>query len=127
MPPPSPDPGWASGEVCRDRTASERTADDKANGTYPAFEKPVLGCLGAGGRCFLAFDGGCGVGGRPCSRLEPLVGDVGALQAFVLVLEGEVHLDEGLLLGLGNGGVAQDLAGQVVLALALFEDAGAHI
>src|SRR5205085_12380552 len=118
MPPPSPDPGWASGDVCSERTASERTTDDKPNRTRQVFEKPALG---AGGRWFLAFDGGRG------GRLDRRVGDVGALQAFVLVLERDVDLNEGLLLGLGDGGVAQDLADQVVFALALLEDAGPHV
>jgi hypothetical protein len=45
----------------------------------------------------------------------------------VVVLERLVDLDQRLLLGFGDAGVAQYLADQVVLAGALFEDASPHV
>src|SRR5207244_3362650 len=45
----------------------------------------------------------------------------------VLVLERLVHLDQRLLLGLGDAGVAEDLAHHVVLAGALLEDARPYV
>src|SRR4051812_1575023 len=93
MPPPSPNPGWASGDVCSERTASLRTM----GGTLPSAS---------------LFPTGIGSGHE---------------QAFVLVAERGVHLDERLLLRLGERWVAQDVADQVVLAFALLEDASPHV
>src|SRR3954447_7083631 len=118
MPPPSPEPGRASGDVCRERTASERTAVDKPNELGQVSRTR----LRPGGRCLFALDGRW--------RLRRLVGrvaELGALQALVLVLERDVHLDERLLLGLGDRGIAQDLTDEVVVAFALLEDAGTHV
>src|SRR5688572_23259620 len=59
-------------------------------------------------------------------RFFPAVGVVGHRRrhdpALVLVPEGEVHLDEGLLLVLVDVGIAEDLAHEVVLGVALLED-----
>src|SRR5436309_6357901 len=114
MPPPSPEPGWASGDVCIERTASERTAEGKANECGRVSRTPLCG----GGRRFLAL------AGRRRRRwflrrrrwFLRRRRELGALQALVLVLEGDVHLDQRLLLGLGDRRVAQDLVDQVVLA-----------
>src|SRR5436305_6900502 len=73
-------------------------------------------------RRFFTFDGR-----RRCRRLVGRRTELGALQPLVLVLEGDVHLDQRLLLGLGDRRVAQDLADQVVLALTLLEDAGTDV
>src|SRR5438270_7705833 len=112
MPPPSPEPGRASGDVCSERTASERTAVDKPNELGQVSRTR----LRPGGRCLFALDGS-----RRRRRLRRLVGrvaELAALQALVLVLERDVHLDERLLLGLGDRGIAQDLTDEVVVAFA---------
>src|SRR5438105_4647217 len=96
MPPPSPVPGWASGDVCSERTARLRTTAETL----------------VGDRFFLA-----------CRGLARGRGQ----HALVLVLERLVHLDQRLLLGLGDRRIAEDLADQVVLALALLEDARLHV
>src|SRR5438445_12962395 len=96
MPPPSPVPGWASGDVCSERTARLRTTAETL----------------VGDRFFLA---GPTLAGRRGQR------------ALVLVPERLVHLDQGLLLDLGDRRVAEDLADEVVLALPFLEDAGLHV
>src|SRR5687767_15920333 len=107
MPPPSPVPGWASGEVCMERTARRRTVCE----TLPS------GC----GFPFIRAGRGAGVvvtragGGRRDGAI------------LVLVPERQVDLDEHLLLVLGQERVAQDLAEQVVLGVALLEDAGPDV
>src|SRR5207302_4220129 len=92
MPPPSPSPGWARGDVCRERTARLRTTAE----TLPV------------GELFLS---------RRRDRQRPLV----------LVAEGLVDRDQRLLLRFGDLGVAQDLPDEVLVALALLEDAGPHV
>src|SRR3954471_1994801 len=98
MPPLSPMPGWTSGDVCNERTASERTR---------------VGTL-AGRFCF-PFGHGNGFGHFVCRSVA------------VLVAEGFVDLDEGLLLVLVDVGVAPDLADEVGAAVACLEDAGPHV
>src|SRR5256885_632032 len=96
MPPPSPAPGWASGDVCNERTASLRTT----GGTLP------------GWALFPACRGWV---------------DARHEHALVLVPERGVDLDERLLLRLGQRRIAEDVADEVLLAGALFQDAGAHV
>src|SRR5439155_23970701 len=91
MPPPSPSPGWARGDVCREMTARLRTT-----------AKTLVA-----DRLFLSRGRG--------------------EDALVLVAERLVHRDECLLLRLGDLGVPEDLADQVVVALALLQDSGPHV
>src|SRR5437764_1502087 len=97
MPPPSPAPGWASGEVCIERTASLRT-------------------IGATllSRLFFPFAVRPAHAGRDHAVL-------------VLVAERQIDAHERLLLVLGQVRVAEDVARQVVLGVALLEDAGPDI
>src|SRR3954471_21811885 len=98
MPPLSPMPGWTSGDVCSERTASERTR---------------VGTL-AGGFCF-PFGRGNGFRHFVCRSVT------------VLVAEGFVDLDEGLLLVLVDVGVWPDLSDEGDGAVASLEDAGPHV
>src|SRR5580693_2319059 len=119
MPPPSPVPGWAKGEVCRERTASRRMPavayrrppkSLRAPGKTPG-PAPALGIRGSGGRGEPV--GGGGTPGRSFGRRlgfrvrggAGLVGRAGAsLVALLLVLapEREVDANERLLLLLAD-------------------------
>src|SRR5688500_13450693 len=101
MPPPSPVPGWARGEVCIERTAKLRTRASTL----------------LSGRCYLVI-----VDVPRVFFLE----HGGHHAVVVLVPERLIHLDQRLLLVLGEVLVAQDLALEV-LHVALFEDARPHI
>src|SRR5690349_18160705 len=99
MPPPSPDPGWARGDVCMERTARVRTA----GATLPS----VRNFLRA--RIVVVW--------RLAAAACPHVGVVrsghdGRHHAvLVLVPEGQVDAHEHLLLLFGEVRIAQDLAG----------------
>src|SRR3954453_16785675 len=83
MPPPSPDPGWARGEVCMERTASVRTAGATLY-NVPKFLRARI----AGRK--VAAPVGVGVVQSGHGRRDDAV--------FVLVPEGEVDAHEHLLL-----------------------------
>src|SRR5262249_2929217 len=98
MPPPSPAPGCASGEVC---TLSMATRWMGIRRSLPG------GRLGA-----RSFD-------STCPRRVVFLG--------ALVLERPVDLDERLLLAFAERLVAQDAGHEILVVLALLEDTGAHV
>src|SRR5580704_4229226 len=145
MPPPSPVPGWARGEVCRERTASRRMpavayrrlpkslrAPGKTLGPPPA-----LGIRGSGGRGEPVGGGGTRgrrfFGRRLGFRVRGGAGLVGragrGFAALVLVVtpEREVDANERLLLLLADRLVGHDGAGQVGGAGGCLEDARLHV
>src|ERR1700736_5671185 len=102
MPPPSPVPAWARGEVCMDRTARVRTVVRPYPGTAATLR------------------------GRLCFRLRGrLLGD--DQLALVLMRERQVNSHERLFLVLGERGIPQDFAHQVMVGGALFEAPGPHV
>src|SRR3954451_5910002 len=95
MPPLSPMPGWTRGDVCSERTASERTR----SGTLP------------GELCFPFGDArGLVLCGVP-----------------VLMTEGLVDPDEGLLLVLVDVRIAADLGDEVGARVPCVEDPGPDV
>src|SRR5579875_257808 len=97
MPPPSPVPGWASGDVCRERTARARTGV-----TLPTV-----------------------AGVAPRLRRAPAAA-VGVAVA-VLAAEGGHDVDEAALLVVGEGAVGEDGVDQVAFVEALLQDARPHV
>src|SRR5271163_964908 len=101
MPPPSPVPGWARGDVWRERTASRRMAPRAYRRPGKSLRPGLRGMLGRlGGGGMLGGTGGVDRDGRHrgpgvvCRRRC----DRGLLNPLVLVLapEGEVDPHEGL-------------------------------
>src|SRR5688500_8159738 len=108
MPPLSPVPGWISGDVCSERTARARTTGE----TLPSGWRFPPVHIGGGERR---------LGGRGGGLRDE---DPGLL---VLVEERLVDAQQRLLLLLGDRAIAQDGTHEVIVALALLEDAGAHV
>src|SRR3984957_5328445 len=138
MPPPSPVPGWARGDVCSERTASRRMAVR----AYRRPGIPLRPALRSPGR---SLRGACrwlrgqrparsGSGGRLDGVLvgrhrwrSRLVRRLGTSLVLVLAPEGEVDPDEGLLLLLADRLVGHDGPGQVRRARRRFEDPGLDV
>src|SRR5580704_17091347 len=145
MPPPSPVPGWARGEVCRERTASRRmpaVAYRRAPKSLRSPGKtlgppPALGIRGSGGRGEPVGGGGArsrrSFGRRLGFRVRGGIGLVGraapGFAALVLVVtpEREVDVNERLLPLLVDRLVGHDGAGQVGGAGGCLEDARLHV
>src|SRR5580704_120414 len=127
MPPPSPVPGWANGDVCRERTASRRMAVRSYRRSPKCLRRggprrSGAGDAAGGARRLRRPDrsgGGRGLGLLPGAGLAALV--------LVVAAEGEVDADEGLLLLLADRLVGQDGAGQVERAGRRLEDPRLHV
>src|SRR4051812_38921346 len=99
MPPLSPTPGWTSGDVCRERTASERTRCRTLAGEFRF----------------------------PFGHLHRFLGRFGPGDVAVLVPEGLVDPDQGLLLVLVDERITPDLRHEIRLPVAGIEDAGPDV
>src|ERR1700734_98649 len=99
MPPPSPVPGWARGDVWRERTARRRMAlrayRRPGIPLRPGLQGAGLTAPGSGGGDGL---GGGGGGQGPFGRYGGGFRDRLAAIVLVVAAEGEVDPDEGLLL-----------------------------
>src|SRR5205085_5335031 len=116
IPPPSPTPGWDSGDVWREITARLRTGISSTSSSATAPTQSSSVDLGFGAR----------PGILPSGRKTP--GRVGRRGARLgAALEGVVDLDEDLLLALGDRRVAQDLGHDVGVAVPGLEDSGPHV
>src|SRR5579864_1375229 len=101
MPPPSPVPGCARGEVCIDRTASLRISLEPNGPARRRYEAPALR-------------------GAAALRLAVVVDTV-------LVEEREVDADQHLPLLLQQVRIGEDVPHEAALLAAGLEDAGAHV
>src|SRR5919201_860077 len=104
MPPLSPAPGWASGDVCIEKTATRRTGI--GTGGYPSTVA----------RCLWPF--------RASARFGVSIGVIG-----VLGLERPIDLDQDLFLSVADRGVADDRCREIgqLTSRALVEYSCTHV